>query len=293
MRVALNPLQWYATPDGGLDHTGGPPLDLVLSEVAEAGFDAVHAEVPAGETAERYRARLARHGLRPAPGYFSVPVADAEDGSGDLLERAGQVARLHAELGLGEIFVAADLSPARFAAPARSAGRPVDRDLLSRAARTFEEVGAAMTEHGVRACLHGHVGTPVESLEEVEFVLEATDPELVGFGPDVGHLAWAGADPVPVLERHRDRTGAVHLKDVRLDVAERGREHGWGYLECVRAGIWAEPGRGNVDLDGVLGALAGFSGWLVVEVDRPTGPSLLESTRACFEWVSNNVMVGG
>ncbi|MEV4018691.1 hypothetical protein AB0J35_50180 [Nonomuraea angiospora] len=46
---------------------------------------------------------------------------------------------------------------------------------------------------------------------ETRAVLDAIAPELLSFGPDTGHLHWAGADPAELITRYRDRVGAAHL----------------------------------------------------------------------------------
>jgi sugar phosphate isomerase/epimerase len=36
-------------------------------------------------------------------------------------------------------------------------------------------------------------------------------------GPDTGHLAWAGADPVDVARRYGSRVRAARIRDLRSD----------------------------------------------------------------------------
>ena len=113
---------------------------------------------------------------------------------------------------------------------------------------------------------------------------------MLAFGPDTGHLAWAGADPAALIARHADRVGAMHLKEVRLDVATQSRTEHWDYARAARAGSWVEPGRGDVKLEAVMAAFEQarsrpFTGWYVVEVDQPSLPTPLESATASYGWV--------
>jgi len=279
MRVAINPLQW---PGGG---RGPEVLDQVLADVAAAGFGAVHADVPDGERVGAYRDRLGRHGLAPAPGYLAGelhrPAARPE-----LLEGARRAAAQHAELGLGEIFLAGRLVPERMTRPARSGEVAPDVATLDLMAESVGLVAEVMAREGVRPCLHSHVGSLIESEAELEHLLAATDPGLVRLGPDTGHLAWAGADPAAFLARHRDRVGALHLKDVRLAVAERGRREDLDYPEQVALGLWAELGLGDLPLEECLRVVAARDLWVVVEVDRASRPTPLESARTCAGWLA-------
>jgi myo-inositol 2-dehydrogenase / D-chiro-inositol 1-dehydrogenase len=130
-----------------------------------------------------------------------------------------------------------------------------------------------MTAEGVTPCLHQHVGSWIETPEETEAVLAAISPDLLLFGPDTGHLAWAGADPADLIERHLDRVGAVHLKEYGAGVAGQARTDRWSYREATARHAFTEPGRGDVDFAAVLKVLSRFDGWYVVEVDIPDQPT--------------------
>jgi inosose dehydratase len=140
----------------------------------------------------------------------------------------------------------------------------------------------------VTACLHQHVGSWIETEDELEWLLERLDPELVALGPDTGHLAWANIDPLAFVERHRDRIRALHVKDVRLAVAERHRDDGASYREVVQDGLWVEPGRGDLELQRILASLDDTScTWAIVEVDSPDLPTPEESIAFCGDWAKS------
>jgi inosose dehydratase len=282
IRFALNPIQWSATADGWIDPALRPPLPLLLAEVRASGFDAVQSERPPHMASAGYRRLLATAGLEPAPGYFSLAFGS---GSGDYLEAVRSVADEHAELDLREVFVSIRMAEERIAAPARgahaAAGRPAS------IAEALNAVGELMLKHDVTPCLHPHVGSWIETEAEIEEVLDLTNPALVALGPDTGHLAWAGVDPVEFARRHKSRIRGLHLKDVRLGVAHAPELRAADYRSVVAAGLWAEPGRGDLDLLGVLETLSpDYDGWVVVEVDRPSAASPLESARVSAEWVA-------
>ena len=116
-----------------------------------------------------------------------------------------------------------------------------------------------------------HMGTGVQTAEEIDRVMELTDPELVFLLFDSGHLTFAGIDPVPVLEKYARRVKHVHLKDVRLDVYNNRvvPEH-MSFLDAVRAGVFTVPGDGDVDFKPIFDILdrTGYEGWVVVEAEQ-------------------------
>lgn len=284
MNFALNPLQWLATEDGWLDFTKRLPLDTLLHEVSRLGFTALHAEVPAGMSTAEYRAALTAAGIAPASGYLSAQLDDIEQRDA-IVARAAALADTHRELGLTEMFVAASMGPdaPRVATPA--VGAYADEARLAEIVRTLELIGGETAERGVTACLHQHVGTWIETEDEYEWVLARLDPDRIALGPDSGHLAWAGADPVELVRRHGDRVRAAHVKDIRFDVARATRGTDATYKQVVAQGLWAEPGLGDLDLDRFLAALPDdFAGWIVVEVDSPSLPTPEESVAASARW---------
>ena len=278
-RMAYNPLSFSLTAEGWKPELA-PPLPSILSIVRQAGYDGIHAEVPAGSTAESYSALLRDHGLLPAPGYFQASFSDVAS-LPQAIENARKVASDHAKLGLDRIFIAE-----QFGADARRIETPAigvngDDARLERIAEGLDKVAEAMVAEGVVPCLHAHVGTLIETVAETEFVLDRIPAKRLLLGPDTGHLSWAGADLVPFLTKHAARVGAVHIKDYRREVAAAGM----GYHHAGAAHIWTEPGRGSIDLDAVLGALAGFDGWFIVEVDIADQPTVEASARLAAEWL--------
>src|SRR5262249_31064700 len=122
---------------------------------------------------------------------------------------------------------------------------------------------------GMRVVVHHHAGTFVETPDEIDRLLVATDPELVGLLLDTGHAVYGGADPLEVLRRHGDRVRYLHLQDVRAGELARVRTTGIAMAEAWRHGVFCPLGEGVVDFPRVVEALRsrGYQGWLIVEQD--------------------------
>ncbi len=284
MRFALSPLQWLATEDGWIDFTGGPPLPDLCKELRAIGFDAISAGITPDVDVDAYRELLAATDMKCSPGYLSCPL-DREDARSEFIPLFDKLARAHAGLGLSEVYVGASMVPdgARVREPAL--GVEPDQARLARIAESLKIIGEVTLSHGVKACLHPHVGTWVETGDETEWILDRVDPELLAFGPDTGHLAWAGADPLTLITRHADRVRTMHIKDLRLSVAEEAKAQRLSYRDTVKAGLWAEPGRGDLDFRACILAIPDQERlWGIIEVDRPDAGPPLESARVCAEW---------
>ncbi|MEU4226696.1 sugar phosphate isomerase/epimerase [Nonomuraea sp. NPDC026600] len=285
-KIALNPIQWMASADGWLDPSLAPEPKERLSLIKQAGFDAVMAEVPAGWSVEQYLALLEETGLTLAPGYF-VCRSDGRDGNeGDVVAGAAEVARQHAQLGMTEIGLGLGMAKDRPRVLNPAQGYDADDSRVEAVTALIGQISDAMLAEGVRPSLHPHVGTWIETEEEGRAVLDALPSSRLGFLPDTGHLAWAGADVARFVKDYAERIPFVHVKDCRLSVAAEGREKGWGYQQTVLGGLWVEPGRGELDLAGIIGNLpSGFDGWLMVEVDRPDITDPYESAQVSARWM--------
>lgn len=283
MRVGLNPLPWVLTPEGF--NLSVPVLRTAFAEIATTPFKGIHADPPPGLDTAGYRALLDEYGLEPAPGYFS---ADVDINTPDLVESAKKHAAIQAELGNTEVFLAATLTAERIAHPSIGYGDVPLQRIIDGIGATAE----AITSEGVTPALHPHVGSSIEVESEIRAVLDAVPASVLSFGPDTGHLAWAGTDPSAIMTEYADRIAAVHLKDVHLAQAQAARDADANYFEATvtKFTVWTEPGRGDVDLLAAVRTLPGdFTGWLVVEVDVPQADTNLASTELSARWVTDHL----
>ncbi len=137
-------------------------------------------------------------------------------------------------------------------------------------AKGYNEMGALAKEKGMTLTCHHHMGTGVQTAEEIDTFMSLVDPDLVFLLFDSGHLTFAGIDPLPILRKYITRIRHVHLKDVRQDVRARAQKEGWSFLTAVRNGVFTVPGDGDVDFAPIFDVLeqAGYEGWVVVEAEQ-------------------------
>jgi inosose dehydratase len=259
--VAVNPLQVYADGRGWFDFCAGPPAADIVAAVAEAGFRAVqpfdHHRDPGG-----FAALVGSFGLVVGPGYLSID--DTSDEAAVRAQAAAEACDL-AALGVDTAFVGFDTGPTspRWARPAR--GAPLGAGRWERGMQLLEIVVGELGERGITAALHPHVASLVETEDETRAALDAT---MMGFGPDVGHLAWAHADLHRILADYRQRIVGVHIKDVALAARDAAPAD---YATTVARGLWREPGDGDLPLGALIDAVPSRA-WLVIEVDASALP---------------------
>lgn len=272
----------------------GVPESEVLDDIARAGYSGSPPRLGIDRSAHETVKFYHEFGLEPGPCYFGAQFWRKELQS-EIVESARRAARFTHDIGCTEMYVAAGGEyTTRSGRPRRDvAGHVAPEDALADPefrvfAETLCRVGEASLREGVRSCFHPHVGTVIETGEEIERLLELTDPDLVFLGPDTGHLAWAGVDVVDFCRRHLKRIESMHLKDIDASVREHGRDAGWDYRTFSDNGIFVELGEGCVDFGAILEMLrgTGFDGWLIVETDVTRKPSAFDSARISREFLT-------
>ncbi|MFD0714468.1 sugar phosphate isomerase/epimerase family protein [Paenibacillus sp. GCM10027626] len=131
---------------------------------------------------------------------------------------------------------------------------------------------AACARYGISTALHNHMGTPVETQEQLEqFLADCPDNKLV---LDTAHLAAMGGDAVEIASKYTDRIAALHLKDWIMTDSDHSN---W-----TKRGRFCELGAGNIGLDNIevlrTALRGGFDGWVFVEQDSHLQEPLLDLT---------------
>ncbi|PZG16256.1 TIM barrel protein [Nonomuraea aridisoli] len=250
-----------------------PPLtaDEMVRALTEAGYEGIDLG-PVGYlgTPDDLAERLG--GLWLAGGWADLRYSDAEefrrglpalDATLDVFA-AAPVGPLPPRPTLGESGV-----PERFARPGGNAPGLPASEWPGYAARVQEAVDRCR-QRGFDPVFHHHLGTYVETPDEVERLLELTDVQLC---LDTGHLLLAGGDPVTALRAWAGRIGHVHVKDGDTKILAQALAEGVDLRELMGRGGFAPLGQGELDLPGVVRTLdeIDYSGWVIVEQDTLPG----------------------
>lgn len=252
-RIAVNPIPYWSKPGKTRE-----VFEDAFADFAKIGYSAVKADVPDGTETQQYADWIGSYGLAPAISLFSSPFDETIDITEEV-ERAKRFAAAQLELGLDRTMISSMAIPARIAQSA--IGADFNRDRLNLAIENCGIICQVLQSEGLRPLHHSHVGGVFETEDEIVALLDELGPDLIGFGPDTGHLRWAGIEPATMIERYADRLGGIHIKDVFPDdlnpvPADAEAPEGRSYQELTATKrLWCEPGRGIVDFDAALKAL--------------------------------------
>lgn len=259
MRIAGAPISWGVCEVPGWGHQ----LDSgrVLTEMREAGLTATELGpdgfLPSDTT--ELTTLLDGYGLSCVGGFVPVLLHDAgHDPAEDL---AGPL----------ESLVAAQADVVVLAAATGAEGydaRPVlDDAAWNTLLANLDRLAAVVAQRGLKAVLHPHVGTMVETRADIDRVLSGSAIPLC---LDTGHLLIGGTDPLALTREVPERIEHAHLKDVNLGLARKVQSGELSYTQAVAAGMYVPLGAGDVDIAGIVKTLegGGYTGWYVMEQDN-------------------------
>ena len=264
VRLGTNPIAW--SNDDLRELGGATPLETCLSEAASAGYSGIELGHKFPRQAAVLRPILDRHGLALVSGWYSSALLE-RDAEAEMI-----ALRPHLELlrGCGcEVLILAETSNAihgdRTIPLSR---RPVLTDSAWDVfAPRLNGLAERVRSEGMTIAYHHHMGTVIQSEAEIDRLMASTADSLTLL-LDTGHATFAGADPVGLARRYRGRISHVHCKDVRSAVMANVADRDASFLDSVVDGVFTVPGDGGIDFAGVLAALPGYHGWLVVEAEQ-------------------------
>ena len=134
----------------------------------------------------------------------------------------------------------------------------------------LEALGIIAAEKEMSIVFHHHMGTGVQTFEEIDKLMEMTNPNLVSLLFDTGHLVFSDADAEAVLRKHVNRIKHVHLKDIRKEILDTVKLEDMSFLNAVKAGVFTVPGDGMIDFEPLFKILdeSNYEGWFIVEAEQ-------------------------
>lgn len=269
IRLGANPIGW--SNDDLQDIGGETPLETCLAEAREAGFEGMELGHKFPREAVALKAALAPFNMACVSGWYSAELLKRDANAEmtalrphlDLLKAMGSNVLVFAETSNA---IHGDLTKPLSERPRMASG-----DWKQFGAR-ISEVAKRTADEGVRLVYHHHMGTIVESPEDIDAFMHATS-DAAHLLLDTGHATWGGADPAKLARDYHARISHVHAKDVRPHIMEKARVQDWSFLKAVlgegdELGVYTVPGDGMVDYVDVFQALKPYSGWVIVEAEQ-------------------------
>ena len=295
MKIANAPCSW-----GILEfELKGEPLDYtqVLNEMHAIGYSGTELGdwgfMPTDS--EKLRSELKERELTLIAAFVPIPFSDQRlHAQGEA--RALQHARLLVASGFDTAFIVLSDDNGTVEQRTQNAGQiHPEHGLTKKQWDTFVEgvhriAKSVRDEMGLRTVFHHHCAGYVETPDEVDILMQRTDPELVGLCFDTGHYRFGGGNPLDIFEKHAERIWHVHFKDCHPEIVAQTFLEDWGYFGAIDNGVFCELGKGDVDFPTFIAELRkrNYDGWIVVEQDvLPDMGSPYESAKRNFKYLKS------
>lgn len=260
VKIAGAPISWGVCEAENWGYQMGP--ERVFKEMAELGLTGTefgpYGFLPTDPAARA--SELAKLGMEATGGFF--PVVLHVDGVDPMPKVIAELDAYEAS-GAKVLVIAAEQPGGNY-----NVKRPEISDAeWALLLENLKRIDAYAASRGVTATVHPHVGTMIETESDIMHVLEGSE---IGICFDTGHMFIGGTDPVAFAQKWAHRVKHCHLKDVRLELAEKVQAGELNYHQAVVAGMYTAVGDGDVDIRAIMTHLikAGYDGWFCLEQDK-------------------------
>ncbi len=266
VKIGISPIAWQN--DDLPDLTSAFTMEQCLKEAREIGYTGVERGRRMPADTEGLKAYLQKYDIALCGGWCSgnLLVASVEEECAAITQQVDQFISLNAPC----LVYAECSNTVQGMANTPVNDRPkLSKDEVTTYAKKLSEVAKWMQDRGMVLSYHHHMGSFIESEDEVNWLMEGSSPEVT-LCFDTGHLLFGGGDVMATMDRWADRIHHVHFKDIRPDVVKDVRENDRSFLDAVIAGAFTVPGDGCIDFQAVADKLAkmSFNGWIVVEAEQ-------------------------
>ena len=292
IRLGMSPISWS---NDDLPQLGGETsLQTCLVETRQAGFTGTETGGKFPNEPAALSSVLSEHDLLLVSGWYSGTMI-ANDLSAEI-DRITPQLNLFKACGAPVIVYGETYETVQNRQERSLSSRPKLADFDVQAyGRNLTALAEHCAEQGVPMTFHHHMGTAVETEDELDTLMAHTG-EALGLLLDTGHLVFAGGDNVNVIKKHGHRINHVHTKDIRANILKTIDRDRQSFLDCVLEGVFTVPGDGMIDYAVIMQKLAeiSYEGWVIIEAEQdPVKANPLEYAKIGYHELKRTAEAAG
>ncbi len=213
--------------------------ETAIREIAEAGFESI--EMFDGDLlkydneVDKLKKILVAHEVS-LKGVYSAGCFIFDDILDEEIFRIKRTAKIAKELGADQLVLGGGAT--------RSDG--INEEDYKKLGKALDRIADIAAEMGMTASYHPHLGSLVETPEQIDSVMASSKICLC---PDTGHIYLGGGDPYEVTKKYIHRIKYFHLKGVESD------------------GSFCAPSKGVIDIKPILTLLSQHKGKISLAVE--------------------------
>ena len=266
VKLGMSPISW--TNDDLPELGGDTSLETCLKETRLAGFSGTELGGKFPNNPNSLKKVLEAHELKLISGWYSGTLL--KNKLNDEKIKLDKMLKLFVKVGAsvlvyGETYNTVQNNKDK---PLNSRPRLSEFD-IKQYGQDLSNLADYCLDKGVPLSFHHHMGTVVETQNEIEQLMDNTR-ESVGLLLETGHLLFANGDYEKIISAFGNRINHVHAKDIRENILKKVDKTKDSFLDCVLNGIFTVPGDGCINYRKFIKRLKDikYSGWIVVEAEQ-------------------------
>lgn len=273
IKLGISPINWVN--EDVLELGDHYTFEELLRDFTNLGFKGTENSRKFPKETSVLKRELAEKGIQLASQWKGVLFSDPRYRDSELVSYRQHVEFLK-EMGSRHV-VTCELGGSIIGDPRRTRGVqeviPLTDEEWEHMVEGLHQAGEICRENGMKLVYHYHIGTVVERPNEIQRLMETTNPALVHLLLDTGHSFYGGADPLQLYRQFSSRVAYVHLKDVRSDMLEKVRNESIPFQQAVIQGVFTVPGDGCIDFLPIFQSFAeyGYDDWMILEAEQDPG----------------------
>jgi inosose dehydratase len=292
-KLGIGAIAW--TNPGTPEFEDNYTAEQIISQMSEIGYEGTEMNRKYPSDLDTLQALLEQHRMRISSQYKFVVFTNPSLFNEEMESFKAHADFLH-RLGCKYVIVSERGNSAFWDPVQGDTGEitPLSEEQWSFLIENLHQAGEYCTQHDMRLLYHYHAGTAIEQKEEIDYLMDHTDPEKLSLLFDTGHAYYGNYKPLELLKKHRERIHYIHLKDVRKAVLQRMRDDNLGFKQGVVEGIFTVPGDGDIDFKPIFEILLSsqFDSWIIVEAEQdPSKANPYEYSKKAKQYVDQLVQI--
>lgn len=265
IKLGIAPIAW--SNDDMPELGGDTPIETCLEETRLAGFTGIELGGKFPRNPRIIKFLLKKYKLSLPGGWYGSKLRE-KSVEEEWIAMQDQIELL--KLLNSDIFVFADVSGSIQTDSIALSKRPqLNLNEWKEYCNKISEISNMLDDVGLPMSYHSHMGTIIQSEEDVEKFLDFTNNKTY-FLYDTGHLLFAGVDYERILNKYISKINHVHCKDVRKNILDNSLIRDSSFKDAFLEGVFTVPGDGAIDYKPLFHILYNnnYSKWLIIEAEQ-------------------------
>ena len=292
IKLGIAPIAW--SNDDMPELGGDTPIETCLHEASQAGFTGIELGGKFPRNPGIIKFLISKYNLSLPGGWYGSKLRERN------LEDEWKTMQDQIELFKlvgSEVFIFADVSGSiQGNEEINLSNRPqLNHNEWKEYCNKISEISNRLSDVGLSMSYHEHMGTIIQTETDIEKFMNLTN-EKTFLLYDSGHLLFAEANYIKILEKYISRINHIHCKDIRKDILLKSLKDDLSFRNSFLNGVFTVPGDGCIDYEPIIKILFqnNYEKWLVIEAEQdPSKANPFKYAKIGFNYLKKIIIEAG